>query len=392
MRHNATVLMGIALIASLLLLGPAGAAQGQTFVIPDDFPTLQAANDSAIVPPGSRILIMTDTPGATITKRLIIEGSPDAVVGSAFFGTGENNEDVRFAGIALTSRASGTVIRNVTIGGNSLVVTPPNFGVITGGALQSAASNITVENCRILDTFQGISGTCGTTEDLVTTTCPRNWTVQNNSITLNTGFTPIYAYIGISAFNVTSDPLAFPQGWVIQGNTVTRENTQTAGGPSRVYTGATGINSFASYGARIDDVIIQNNRCAVRGFFDFNSNGRFDPGEESATAMEVTAGSFGDACCGLAINSNTQVIGNDGRGSDFRTSVFASRDPADTGQDVTRLHQYDYLPFEVGRVNTVTIGKNIDPTGNPSAKAKSSGSGPGRKSVLQRGPVAPFRY
>ncbi|MBI4469756.1 MAG: hypothetical protein HY650_10605 [Acidobacteria bacterium] len=393
--HKYSLLLASGCLTSLLILATLGAAQGgETFIVPDDFATLQNANDSAIVPPGSRILIATDTPGATITKRLIIEGMDDAqgmplgVVGSAFFGSGENNQDIRFAGIALTSRASGTIIRNVTIGGNSLIATPPVFGVITGGALQSAASNITVERCTILDTFQGVSGTCGTTDDMITTTCPRGWLVQNNEITLNTGSTPIYAYIGISAFN--TDVLGFfPQQWVIRGNMISRENTQTVGGPERAFTGATGINSFASYGARIHNVIIANNRCAVRGFFDFDKNGRFDPSEESATAIEVTAGSYGDDCCGLAFNTETQVIGNDERGSDFQTSVFASRDPAATGHDLSKLHQYDYLPFDVGRVNLVMIKDNILPGPFAPGKANGSGNRSLRAGYPSRGPVVP---
>lgn len=386
--NKSSFLLGAVFLSSLLLIASAGAAQNPTFTVPDDFPTLQSANDSPLVVPGSRIVIATDTPGATITKRLVIEGTATAVVGGAFFGTGEGNEDIRFAGIALTSRANGTIIRNLTIGGNSIVPTPPIFGIVTGGAIQSAASNITVQNCKITDTFQGISGTCGTTEDFLTTTCPRNWTVQDNTITLNQGDTPVYAYIGISAFNTGDTGGLFPQEWVIQRNTITRQNTQTAGGPQRVYTGATGINSFASYGAAIRNVTIKDNRLAIRGFFDYNMNGRFDPGEESATAAEVTAGSYGDDCCGLAFNNNTTVTGNDERGSDFRTSVFASRDPADTGNDLAKLHQYDYLPFDVGRVNTVTIRDNISPSGAPQSK---NGGINGTPKELQRGPLVPFR-
>lgn len=372
--------------AMLCIMASAEADQQATFTIPGDFPTLQSANDSAIVAPGSTIRIEADTPGATITKRLVIEGTKAAVVGAAFFGSGEGTEDIRFTGIALTSGASGTIIRNVVIGANSLLPAPPFFGIFTGGAVRSAASNITITGCTINQSFQGISGSCGVSDDGVVTTCPRNWRVENNTILLNTQLTPLNAYVGISGFNGARD-------WVITRNTITRPNTEMAGATERVYTGGTGITSFATYGDRVNNISITDNRCAVRGFFDYNMNRRFDAGEESGTAIEVTAGSYGDLeCCGLAFNNNTTVTGNDERGSDFRTSVFASRDPADTNNDLARLHQYDYLVFDLGRVNTVMIRGNINPAEAPEGRvARAGGASSGMQALRQR-PAVPFGF
>ncbi len=304
---------------------------------PNGYATLQAAHDAAAV--GDTIVITDDTPGANIKKRLTIQGTGGASVGCVSTAPpvcdsfGQPGSPVHTAGLVLWAGASGSLIRNVTIGANSIVPTGPNFGIVTGGTIGcatlpsscfEAASNITIRQSTILDTYQGISGTCGHLKSFDTSTpvCPLNWIVTQNDISLNDATTtPLFAYIGITPFDGAN-------GWNINHNVITRPPTDApclAGICGGSFTGIAGIGVIAT-NTNLSGTITNQNKVTVQG----NCAGF------GACGIPVVV----EACVGN--NDTSTVAYNDFRGSDFRTTLYAFLDPNTTGADLTGLKQGDW--------------------------------------------------
>lgn len=379
---NRSRLPGLILIAALA--GSLGAATLR--VGNNGYATLQAAHDAAS--PGDRIVITEDTPGATLSKPLSIQGTGGATVGCitvgdacsssaacAIFGAPDaNNASVHTAGLVLKAAASGTLIRNVTIGASSCAAAAPNFGIVTGGTIGcasalstscfEAASNVTVKQSTVLETFQGISGTCSHIADSCTGSCtpvcPLNWTVIQNEVTLNSGSTtPLFAYIGITPFDGAS-------GWNITHNVVTRPPNAVPA-LSSTFTGVAGIEPFAA-NTNISGTDVNQNKVSVQAVC---------PGF-GACGLPVPVG----ACLGN--NDGTTVAYNDLRGSDNRTVVYAFSDPA-PANDLTGLHQYDF-----GGGCGPGLVTNLTALGNLSSVDPNRGSTSG--SLVLPSAVLPHKY
>jgi hypothetical protein len=361
----------------LALAASAGLLRANTIRVPKDYPNLQAAHDAAA--PGDTIIITDDTPGALLSKPLTIRGTGGAAVSSAL-GTGSASGFPNFGGntygIGLTSGASGTLIHNVTIDATSYSARP-DLGIVTGGFFGSAASNVTVKQCNIIETFQGISGRC--VGSGVGSSCPTGWNVSQNDISLNSGpTTNTGAYIGIVAFNGADN-------WTIIHNKITRPNNPAPALSDTCFFGISGIEVLATSSpayqpspVAITAAGVKQNRVSVQGQC-VNLSGKPACGTETpfptcGEPVDVVADGTN------ALNTLTTVAYNDLRGSDFSTLVFAGADPSNVAcpnppsasSDLTGLHQYGFQALGSGAVTCFTSLGNLDDFGNGNRGSTSS--------------------
>jgi hypothetical protein len=247
--------------------------------VPEDFPTIQDAvnaassSDQIRVGPGQWC-------GATITKQLDLRGEGSATLigcstGPSISGT------LRIGFFLPDSGASGTTIRHFVFDGRG--ISTANFDPLSFAVFARGASNVVVEQNRILGTVQGITNTAGS-----------GWAVAHNVIE------------GLTLFDCNAGPCGGGVGIVFQDRNLAGPRQTDNVAVFNVIDGAEPPNFdiFTMAGILIlggqDGATVQANRITI-------PNGE---------AIEVS-----DACCGspagfiTAINS--VIVKNDGRGSEF---------------------------------------------------------------------------
>lgn len=266
-------------------------AAGKLFRVgkgPRAYPDLQTAVNAA--QDGDRILVTIDTCGANINKRLEIRGTGAATVFGLTEEPGEPCESDTPA-INLQPDASGSRILNLTIANAEvgIVTYAPNDG-------SNAADDVEVFNNTMSDVRMGILA--GRAD---------RWTVKGNDITVSAA-----AGAPVPRGLLLTDGV---DDWSIVENVITASVAGDVFGISLQATAAC---------------------CSPQPM----TNIRI-----TSNVIAVTAG-----CCGNAhairlasIESDidaVEITGNDLSGSDSAILLQAGADPADSGDDLSGLHQY----------------------------------------------------
>ncbi len=155
MRKLAT-LVGAA--AALALFGFAsGPAQAATINVPDDYPTIQDAVDTATS--GDQIRVGPgEWCGAVIDKRLDLFGEGGATIIGCDEPFLAPRTELRIGFVLASSNASGTTIRHFVFDGAGVSndESSPNFDPLSFAVFSDRADNVIVEQNRILGTVQSI--------------------------------------------------------------------------------------------------------------------------------------------------------------------------------------------------------------------------------------------
>ncbi|MCH7908814.1 MAG: hypothetical protein IIB38_04270 [Candidatus Hydrogenedentes bacterium] len=143
------------LIAAALLLS-SSLAFGATWQVPGDFPTIQAAIDSALVSHGDRIQVEPgEHDGAFVSKSVEINGE-----GGAIISNGPPHSLGLSQGFRIVAGGEGATISHFTI--------TADLAIMNG----ESVDNVTVTQCTFLNTVQAISNWKGT-----------GWEISHNTIT-----------------------------------------------------------------------------------------------------------------------------------------------------------------------------------------------------------------
>jgi hypothetical protein len=148
-----------------LAFGTLATAQAGTILVPDDYPTIQAAVDAA--DPGDKIMVGPgDYAGATITTRVELKGSDEGtrIVSGVWFQGGAALDTSFF----IEPQAAGTIISHFVLVNGDF---PHVFGVFARGT-----DHVTLSHLTILTPWQGITNNGG-----------KYWTITHNKIE---GFPP----------------------------------------------------------------------------------------------------------------------------------------------------------------------------------------------------------
>lgn len=257
--HNDTDLSGegimkarIKNLAVLLVLSITASASAATWEVPGDFPTIQAAIDSALVLEGDRIMVAPgEHAGALVTKNVHIKGEGGAIIndGPPLFGT-------LLQGFRLMAGSDGATISHLTF--------DIEFPVMNGAAVD----NVTVTQCTIINTLQGISNWRGSGWEI-------SHNVFNDLRTLCGGGIAIL----VGDFDNT--------GKIVENNTVSHNKIMgtlhVSDGDCGGYSG-TGIVIFADFRGSRTAFKIQNNR-VVKNKISLVSD---TPGTVDVVAIELT--------------------------------------------------------------------------------------------------------
>jgi hypothetical protein len=149
-------LIPILAILALLLAPSAVMAEGNTWYVPGDFDTIQAAINSDQVTDGDTIVVGPgDHAGALVTKAVEIIGEDGAVInGGPLHGSGLAQ------GFRLLAGSDGAVISHLRF--------EVDLAIMNGAAVDDA----TVTHCTFVNTVQAISNWRGS-----------GWTITHNTIT-----------------------------------------------------------------------------------------------------------------------------------------------------------------------------------------------------------------
>lgn len=296
-------------------------AAGKLFRVgkgPRAYPDLQSAVNAA--QDGDRILVTIDTCGANINKRLKIQGTGAATV----FGLADNPGDPcgtrldHAPAINLEPDASGSRIFNLTIANAfiGILANMPNDG-------SSAANDVEIFNVSMSDVQIGIHARRAD-----------GWKVEKNAITLSSSVS------GAAQGMLLTDGV---DNWIILENVITGLVAGDAFGIDILAVAACpgGVCSFAA--EPITNIRIAGNVIAVAATCCGNAHSiRLAAVESDIDAVEVT--------------------GNDLSGSDQRMLVQAAVDPADTGDDLSGLHQYSFSQVLAWKFVTNLLSQgNLEP-------------------------------
>jgi len=146
----------IGYLFAVTLLLSTGVSFGATWQIPGDFPTIQAAIDSALVLEGDRIQVEPgEHAGALVSKSVEIKGEGGAIISSGpAHGSGMSQ------GFRILAGGEGATISHLTL--------TTDLAIMNGGAVD----NVTVTQCTFLNTVQAISNWSGS-----------GWEISHNIIT-----------------------------------------------------------------------------------------------------------------------------------------------------------------------------------------------------------------
>lgn len=285
-----------AVAAAFGVFGFAGAAQAATINVPDDYGTIQEAVDNASS--GDQIRVSPgEWCGATIDIRLDLFGEGGATIIGCDEPFLAPRTELRIGFFLASSNADGTTIRHFVFDGagvsndeNSSNFDPLSFAVMSRGA-----SNVVVEQNRILGTVQSITNSGGS-----------GWTVSHNKIEDLTVF-PCEGVVacggGIGIVFSQRDP-DLPRA---MDNSATF-NVITGSIPDRL----TLFSMVGIWVAGQDGTVIKNNKITIPD----NPN-TVAPGD----GIEIS-----DTCCGdegnFQTSINSIIVNNDGRDSEFVLVIF----------------------------------------------------------------------
>lgn len=312
-RMGATALaIGAALI--LLSQGVVKAVPG-TFTVGGagaDFATLTAAIASATVTQGSTLRITGSTPGAIITKKVVIEGlggfvtSPGISVASSL-GTFTT-------GLQMKAESSGSLIRNLVIKD------------VEQGIFSDAVDQVVVEKCIIFVDRRGI--TLGGPSVV-------HWTIKQNCIFLRQGVVGALDQFGVNVRNEAAE-IAVVNNTIMVGRDSTDDK---AGVDVNVTTGGNGI-----------DAQISGNRIVVQ--------------KGSLTAIRLRAAATDSDIF------NAFVTGNDLRGSRFSgtgtntNSVMVQRGSTGAATDLLATAPADTSQADLSTIDATTASVEFASFGN----------------------------
>ena len=141
-------------LAFVLLVGWA-AAQEVVWTVPDQFPTIQAAIDSALVMPGNTILVKPGTyAGAFISKSVEIRGEGNPVITS-----GPLHSSGKVMGFRFMAGSDGASINHL--------VFEVDLAIMNGAAV----SDVTIDHCTFKNAIQAVSNWRG-----------NGWAISHNDI------------------------------------------------------------------------------------------------------------------------------------------------------------------------------------------------------------------
>jgi hypothetical protein len=251
--------------------------------VPQDFPTIQLAVDSAA--PGDEIRVGNGRwCGATITKRLELRGQGNATIigcpAPTLLGS------LRIGFFLPDGSASGTSIRNFRFDGAG--VSNANLEPLAFAVFARNADGVTVEQNDVTGTVQAITNTSGD-----------NWSVMHNRIEGLTAFT-------CDGLCGGGDGIVFQERDVTAGRRSGNEASH-----NRVEGGLPdGLNEFGMVGVVVfgqDGVVVTHNRFTIP--------------DNPAAAGEGIGVEVSDVCCGNPVpfltSINSTITHNDGRGSEL---------------------------------------------------------------------------
>lgn len=298
MRKLAT-LMGA--VAALGLFGFAsGPAQAATITVPDDYATIQAAVDAASG--GDQIRVGPgDWCGATIDIRVDLFGEGGATIIGCDEPFLAPRTELRIGFFLPSSSASGTTIRHFVFDGAGVSndESSPNFDPLSFAVMSRDASNVIVEQNRILGTVQAITNSGGS-----------GWMVSHNKI---------------------EDLTVFPcEGVVACGGGIgivfsqRNPDLDRATDNSAMFNMITGtvpdrLALFSMPGIWVagqDGTVIKKNTIAIP--------------ENPNTGMQGSGIEISDTCCGdggsFQTSINSIIVNNDGRDSKFVLVIYLDSD------------------------------------------------------------------
>ena len=215
MKSKAIPAVG-ATLSVLLLLGFAFTVNADTFLVPDDFPTIQAAVDAANPAGGDIVMVGPgDYAGAVITNPVKIVGSGDDTrITSGTYFPGED----AFILYGSLFNVDGTEISNLVI----------EYEGLAWGVYGESADNVTISNVTIKNAYLAIDNWYG-----------NGWTIVHNTVNglrAPDGITDVVA-AGIRAFGTSSNNL-------IAHNYIHHEGDAATSDPATEIWGGIGLVSF----------------------------------------------------------------------------------------------------------------------------------------------------
>lgn len=223
MKPNTIPAIG-ATLSALLLFGLAITVNADTFLVPDDFPTIQAAVDAANPDGGDIVMVGPgDYAGAVITNPVIIVGSGDDTRITS--GTDLPGEDA-FILYGPLFDVDGTEISNLVI----------EYEGLAWGVYGESADNVTIRNVTVNNANVAIDNLYG-----------NGWTIVQNTIEglrVPDGVTGVIA-VGIRAWGPSSNNL-------IAHNYIHHEGDAVTSVPEAEIWGGIGLVGFG-------DLVVNNN-------------------------------------------------------------------------------------------------------------------------------------
>lgn len=141
---------------AFILLVAWASAQEVVWIVPDQFPTIQAAIDSPSVMPGSTILVKPGTyAGALVTKAVEIRGEGNPVISS-----GPVHSSGLIQGFRLLYGSDGASI-------NHLIFDGVDLAIMNG----DGADDVTIDHCTFRNAIQAVSNWRG-----------NGWSISHNEI------------------------------------------------------------------------------------------------------------------------------------------------------------------------------------------------------------------
>lgn len=146
----------VMLVAAVMMIAAPAGAQGKLWKIPKQFPTIQAAVDSASVKDGDTLMVGPgELAGALLTKSLTIKG-----VGRTSITSGPAHSSGLVMGFRLLAGSEGASIENLTFA--------VDLAIMNGAAV----NHVTVTQNTFLNAVQAITNWRGS-----------GWTITHNTIT-----------------------------------------------------------------------------------------------------------------------------------------------------------------------------------------------------------------